>query len=154
MSSTGYEADLESLTEVGDHLVGCDPAVLCTGRLSWPGRFHTDDVHFPQNHCHSPIPHHLVLQWSEWAEMTLTRHRAWAISVSTRAAWGDPTPLPSYLKNQLSCRAPRGGVRKLSTRYPQSILKILGLPSITGQDQVKCQIWTSLYDEAQGPQYW
>ena len=56
---------------------------------------------------------------------------------------------PCYLENQWSNRVPRGGVRKLSTRSPQSILKILRLTLNPGsklgqRSNLNVSVWWSL----------
>ena len=58
--------------------------------------------------------------------VTLTRHRLGYFRTHDRLGVGSDPP-PRYLENQSSCRAPSGGIRRLSTRYPKSILKSLRL---------------------------
>ena len=67
--------------------------------------------------CLNSVPNHY--QWLTW-------HRLGFFPYPRPPGSGSDS-LPRYLKNRWPYRAPRGGARKLSTRPPQSILKMLNL---------------------------
>lgn len=64
--------------------------------------------------------------------LPLTRHRLGYFRTHDSLGGVGSDPPPCYLENQWSYRAPRGGVRKVSTRPSQSTLKILRLRSTFG----------------------
>ena len=78
----------------------------------------------------------------------LNRHRL--VYFRTHYRLGDQLrpPPPCHLENKWSYRAPRGGVRKLSTRPPQSIHKILRLTSNLESRAGQRSNFYFLYDEA------
>ena len=66
MPPTGYGADLKSPpppASWGPLLAGgVRPSRLMHWKAPWPRWFHPGDVHFSQDHCHSPILYPMAMQ--------------------------------------------------------------------------------------------
>ena len=59
--------------------------------LARPAWVHPGDVHYSQDHCHSPFVHSIALQWSEQTEGTLIENNNLPTQYTCPAVYWRPT---------------------------------------------------------------